>query len=450
MIGSKKMLVALERQVFEAIRNNNIEGMIEILGLGFDVNVQDYFGRTPIFLAALYNNLLMVEKLAELGADLEIKSDLGDTVLSKMVSKDNPYKKIPKEEQLAIIKVLINWGAKLTTSIRGALPIHIAIQVRCGLDIVKALLAEDTINKKDIFGYASLHLAVLSNQINIVELLIKHNDVNINIQHSTTGDTPLILAARYNLRDIIVLLVIHRAKQDLQNKYGQELCNFVSQEDIMSFSQTTTTPPLKYIECQNKSITQSGLKDSSHNQHQILENRPDESIRSILSDLSSMYNKQLNHNLPGPNTSKASQSRMLSPIPNVVSPFRSSISRASESILDVGSSNSDVSETSKHSTSAILGSPKSSFSGSFTNKFQGALNIDSPRSIISEISQYENISSSGSSISEASRRRNISPPISTTSESTRSSIDSFSPSGSYAVDSKRKKFNHIFLCNSLH
>ncbi|XGA08344.1 MAG: ankyrin repeat domain-containing protein [Wolbachia endosymbiont of Xenopsylla cheopis] len=509
MIGSKKMLAALERQVFEAIRNNNIEGMIEILGLGFDINVQDYFGRTPIFLAALYNNLLMIEKLAELGADLEIKSNLGDTVLSKMVSKDNPYKKIPKEEQLAIIKVLINWGAKPTTNIHGVLPIHIAIQVRCSLDIVKELLTEDTVNKKDIFGYAPLHLAVLSNQINIIELLIKHKGVNIDTQRSTTRDTPLILAARYELIEITQLLLIHNANPNLKNLYGQTFFGFAVSKEIRSLPSVIKV--FKQAKSENRENLHPSLSsDHACSKYKMLENKL--SATSYLCNLASRHNKFLGSKpslstifqsniiyANSPQSSipsvSSSESGMLTPESGIlsvsslesntsnvnspessvssVSSFESSISEISQfEILGIDSPksdisevsqlrrlsprsnattlfSSDVSEESEHSTSAILGSPKSSLSESFTNQFQGALDIDSSsRSTISEISQSESISSPGSGISTASRLRNISPPTSSTSESTRSSIDSFSPSGSHAVDSKKRKLNHIFSYNN--
>ncbi|GHM58434.1 MAG: hypothetical protein sL5_05570 [Candidatus Mesenet longicola] len=463
MIGSKKTLAILERQIFEAVRDNNIERVIAILGLGININIKDYLGRTAIFLAALYNNLLMVEKLAELGADLEIKSNLGDTVLSKMVSKDNLYNKIPKEEQLAIIKVLINWGAKPTTNIHGALPIHIAIQVRCSLDIVKELLTEDTINEKDIFGYAPLHLAVLSNQINIIELLIKHNRVNVNIQRSTTRDTPLILAARYELIEITQLLLIHNANPNLKNLYGQTFFGFAVSKEMKSLPSVIKALSSKRMEPENKENLHSS--SSSHHacaKYKILENKLP--ATSYLCNLASRYNKFLGSK---PSLSTIFQSKVIyanspqSSISSINSPG-SSISEASQfRMLDVSSS------ASEHSTSAILGSPKSSLSESFTNQFQGALDIDSSsRSTISEISQSESISSPGSGISTASRLRNISPPISSISttsrrrntspptssisESTRSSIDSFSPSGSHAVDSKKRKLNHIFSYNNTH
>ncbi|WP_339048690.1 ankyrin repeat domain-containing protein [Candidatus Mesenet endosymbiont of Phosphuga atrata] len=401
MIGSEETLETLNRILFGLVRSNSIEKTITILGLGLDINTQDDHGQTPIFLAALYNHLSMVEKLAELGADLETKDKLGDTILSKIVSKNNPYKKVSKEEQLAMVKLLIKQGAKLTTRSHNALPIHRAIQARCSLDIIKALLTEDTVNQKDYAGLAPLHLAVLKGRRDIVKLLIEYKYVDINIREDTNEDTPLIMAARDKWQDVVMLLLAHKADLNLKNKYGEWFFDFASQ-DVLSFLFTNVS---MLMESRNELDEHLPNHDPYNNhlqvKYQVLKGESRTApLIPILSDLGPTYDKQLYHDLSVPSTSK-----MLQP-----------------SILD-------------------LDSLRSSLSGSFTNQFQEALNIDSSsRSTISEISQYEDISSPGSSISAASRRRNISPPRSITSESTRSSIDSFSPSGSYAVDSKRRRF----------
>lgn len=496
MIGSKKTLETLKRQIFEAIRSNNIGGVIEILGLEVNINTQDDFGRTPIFLAALYNNLPIVEKLAELGADLEVKSNLGDTVLSKVISKDNPYKKILKREQLAMVRTLIKWGAKPTTSIRGSLPIHIAIQVKCSLDVVKALLTEDTVNKKDIFGYAALHIAVLSNQVNIVELLIKHKSININIQHSTTRDTPLILSARYELIEVAQLLLIHNANPNLKNLYGQTFFGFAVSKEMKSLPAIIKSLSSKWAESENR---ENLPKPSFSNDHiyakcKMSENKlPEVSYRSILANLASRHNKLLSFkpslptmpqpsmicaNSPEPGTPSISSpesgvlsvSSLESSTSDANSPKSStpSVSSSGSSIseisrfemLDINSHgfslseasksrrleiNTPESETSRHSTSAILGSPKSTLSE--------VSQYENTSSSWSSVSECQNISSPGSGISEASQYRNISPPMSFTVSSRRRrrlSTGSTTSSESYVTSAKSRRYENASSYSSIH
>ncbi|GHM58009.1 MAG: hypothetical protein sL5_01800 [Candidatus Mesenet longicola] len=446
MIGSEETLETLSRILFGLVRSNYIERAITVLGFGFDINTQDDRGQTPIFLAALHNNLLIVEKLAEFGANLETKDKLGDTILSKIISKQNPYKKVSKDEQLDMVKLLIKQGAKLTTRSHYALPIHRAIQARCSLDIIKTLLTEETINEKNCLGRTPLHLAVLTQRADITGLLINYN-ADINAQDGKKN-TPLMLAAikdgekntsstltaSKGYVNIAILLIVNHADPNLKNVHGQTFFDLASSEEMKSLALDVMRPLSTDTEFENKSIAQpSPSNNHSPVKHQVLKNKP-QSTRSILADLKSIHNILPHPDLLIPSVYAISQSRMLD-----VSP-----------------------PASEHSTSAILGSQKSSLSGSFTNQFQGALNIDSSsRSTISEISQsediispgysisgisqYEYTSSPGSGISAASRRRNISPPISSISESTRSSIDSFSPSGSYAVDTKRRKLSYTLL-----
>ncbi|XGA08850.1 MAG: ankyrin repeat domain-containing protein [Wolbachia endosymbiont of Xenopsylla cheopis] len=417
MIGSEETLETLSRILFGLVRNNSIEKTITILDLGFDINTQDDCGQTPIFLAALYNNSLMVEKLAEFGADLEIKDNAGDTILSKIISKQNPYKKVSKDEQLAMVKLLIKQGAKLTTRSHNALPIHRAIQARCSLDIINILLTKETINEKNCPGRTPLHLAVLTRRADIAELLIKHG-ADINAQENSKHNTPLMLAAEKDYIDIAIPLLANDADPNLKNIDGQTFFDLANSEEMKSLALDVMRPLSTDTEFANKLIAQpSPSNNHSPVKRQVLKNKP-QSTRSILSDLKSIHNMLPHPDLLIPSVYAISQSRMLD-----VSP-----------------------PASEHSTSAILGSPKSSLSESFTNQFQGALDIDSSsRSTISEISQSESISSPGSGISAASLRRNTSSPGSSISESTGSSIDSFSPSGSHAVDSKRRRFSYTLL-----
>ncbi|WP_339047108.1 ankyrin repeat domain-containing protein [Candidatus Mesenet endosymbiont of Phosphuga atrata] len=436
MIGSKEALAVLERQIFEAIRNNNIEGMIEILGLGLDINVQDYLGQTPIFLAALRNNLPMVERLAELGADLEVRDKLGDTVLSKVLSRRYPkdVRNISKEKQLSIVKFLIASGAKLTTHVCGSLPIHIAIKERCSLNIIGTLLTSDNINEKDICRRTPLYLALLSGRVDVVKFLLQHEqiDVNSSIEAGHGEDSPLILAAKKQCVEIVVLLLFCGAIPsteffELRIKGPMQLL-IQSIKIMLSQSLYPINPYHKYLFALYKEgnwgkiafkptlfvnsvskLRSSERETPKEDQRRILNATTNRSVISRLYRTSSASS-------PGPEIYKELHRRML----DTATP-RSVISEPPRpcSIISVSTSSPRPSTPEELFTSEEL-------SVSLSEAIE---NIEVTRSSISETSQSTTLdtSSARSSFSEYSG----------------SSVSSFSPSGSYTVDTKRRKSDYI-------
>ncbi|WP_339045559.1 ankyrin repeat domain-containing protein [Candidatus Mesenet endosymbiont of Agriotes lineatus] len=376
MIGSQEKFEMLTRRLLEAVHDGDIKKLIRILDLGMNINAQDKLGRTPIFLAALYNNLPMVEKLAKLGADLETKDKLKETILSTIVSKQNPYKKMSKDEQLDMVKLLIKQGAKLTTYSHYSLPIHRAIQAQCNLDIIKALLTKEIINDKNCPGRAPLHLAVLARRADIVGLLIKCN-TDIDVQEDAQN-TPLMLAASKGYVDIAILLLVNGADPNIKNLHGETFFNLTSSEELKSFALNVMHPLSTDMESDNKAIVQlCPPNNHSSVNHQILENKL-QSSRPILSDLKSIHNILPNPDLLTPSVYTIPLSRRLG-----VSSPKSSIFRTSQHSMSatLGSSSSSLSGTSRYSTLATgLPSPSSSLSGSFTNQFKRVLNADSSSS----------------------------------------------------------------------
>ena len=62
----------------------------DLLDQGADVDAQDYYGLTPLFIASSYGHAPIVKKLLERGADFRIKTPAGRTPLSVAILRDYP------------------------------------------------------------------------------------------------------------------------------------------------------------------------------------------------------------------------------------------------------------------------------------------------------------------------------------------------------------------------
>ncbi|XGA08849.1 MAG: ankyrin repeat domain-containing protein [Wolbachia endosymbiont of Xenopsylla cheopis] len=440
MIGLEKKLTALEKQVFEAVRDNNIEGVTEILGLGVSINTQDDFGRTPILLATLYDHLSMMARLVELGADLEIKDNLGDTVLSKMLSRryQKGMRNISKEEQLFTIKFLVASGAKLTTYTCGSLPIHIAIKERRCLNVIRILLTEDNINEQDSCKHTPLYSAISSGRIDVVKFLLqcKKIDVNINIGEGCEEDTPLILAAKKQYVEVVVLLLFCGAipsQTFLKLKTSVRMQILIQNiNSILSQGACLFNPYHKYLLAL--------YKEYQKNKRFTISFKPTLLV-SKLHSCEPQASEQYKILSATTNRSVISDQYRVS---SVSSPGLGMYEELRHRMLDTATPRSVISEpprpfsvSSITSIGLLLGeqyvNPAETTTFGVSQQFS-ELDVDSSDSSISEVSTYlrSSVSSHRSSISE----------VSTCSGS---SISSFSPSGSYAVDSKRKRFSYTPL-----
>ena len=85
-----------------ACEKGNEEIIIFLLSLGCNINCQDKFGRTPLFICILFNQIKIIKKLIQRGADVNIKDyneKLSSIEKSQKVSNDD-IKKIFVEKNL--------------------------------------------------------------------------------------------------------------------------------------------------------------------------------------------------------------------------------------------------------------------------------------------------------------------------------------------------------------
>ena len=85
----------------EAILNDNIDEMEEILKQGMPVNIQDNLGWTALHEAVVEQDFYMVKFLLDHGANPNIKENHGETALHKAA----------KNAFISILQLLLNHGA---------------------------------------------------------------------------------------------------------------------------------------------------------------------------------------------------------------------------------------------------------------------------------------------------------------------------------------------------
>lgn len=80
---------------FSSVANNDLNTVNQILERGFDVNLQDRYGRTPLIIASKNGYLEIVKALINEGADLNIADQSGATALA--AAEANNHNKVVQE-----------------------------------------------------------------------------------------------------------------------------------------------------------------------------------------------------------------------------------------------------------------------------------------------------------------------------------------------------------------
>ena len=240
----------LNKRLYDAVSDNRISKIEQLLKQGADVNVKDKDGWTPLQWAALKGNIDIGKCLIENGADVNIKDNLGRT----------PLYRASRWNQIGVAKLLIENGADVNAKDKdGWTPLHLAA-VLDRIDIVKVLIengADPFINNKDgetaldlckykaireqlkkymedyesileeikkekeysVFGEPLLD-AVFNSDLIGVKKCVFSGKYNIDVQDDK-GYTPLMYAIMDHNFNIVEFLVNHGADINLCNFKGQ-------------------------------------------------------------------------------------------------------------------------------------------------------------------------------------------------------------------------------------
>jgi len=187
----------IDIKLLEAVQENEIEKVKDLIGKGASVNTRTEFGETPLHLA---QSKEMAELLLSKGADIH--------------AKDNefwmtPLFNAPKE----IFKLLISKGADVNArSKKGLTPLAWSAYGD-DLDRIKLLISKGAdVNAVDEYLKTPLHIASNWNKIEIAKLLISKG-ANVNAR-DRSGWTPLHWASFEGGPEVVELLITKGAEKN--------------------------------------------------------------------------------------------------------------------------------------------------------------------------------------------------------------------------------------------
>jgi ankyrin repeat protein len=174
-------------------RTNNNDIIIELLNNGADINIHCGINNiTPLIAAIETNNTEISLRLIREGANINIRVGVNNTTpLIAAIEIDNTE----------IIETLLHYadlnmfGNNITNT-----PLGVAIKKR-NLNIIPFLF------DNSVHNYSKLLIAVMLNDINLVNEMINEDNANINTLKGPKNTTPLLTAINNNNSDIVRLLL---------------------------------------------------------------------------------------------------------------------------------------------------------------------------------------------------------------------------------------------------
>ncbi|KAL0944581.1 uncharacterized protein CTRU02_202468 [Colletotrichum truncatum] len=173
----------------------------DLVSLGFDKDIPDFRGETPIHSAAKAGANRTLSCFLEMGALLNTTTMDGDTPLTAAAFHLNP----------SGVDALLRAGVEATQAGKyQETALHYAAE--CGLaDMVVNLLSHGAdVNarcspKRGLFGQTPLHYAARCNMAEVVEILIKH-EAGMDIE-TTKGDNAFMMACGFGNIEVVKVLL---------------------------------------------------------------------------------------------------------------------------------------------------------------------------------------------------------------------------------------------------
>ena len=190
---------------------------------GVNINVLDNEGNTALHYAAKAGYCDMILLLYYLGININLQNKHGNTALHVAV----------KECQLKSIETLLTLDHPIDRSIKNNNKYTAKMLIPLSESQTQMVkLANVFLNKKNICSSSRLHLAVINNNIDEVEKLLRCG-ASVNIQDKF-GNTPLHYAAQNNFTEIFKLLYSTITENSIQtNNYGDTVLHFAAQNNSL-------------------------------------------------------------------------------------------------------------------------------------------------------------------------------------------------------------------------
>jgi ankyrin repeat protein len=225
-----------EEQLFNAVENDDVGEVKQLLAAGANPNIADQYGRTPLYYAAVSGNKEIVKILLDYHADPNRADNDGRTPLHDAAGRSGN-----KE----IVQILLDYGADPNSADKyGTTPLLLAAEYG-HKEIVQILLdyGADP-NRADKCGVTPLHTAAEFGRKEIVQVLLGAKaDPNRVINKYNTippifavnGTTPLYNAALGGYKEIIKILLAAGANPTIKDKEEDKTPADVAKPEIKKY-----------------------------------------------------------------------------------------------------------------------------------------------------------------------------------------------------------------------
>lgn len=200
-----------------------VERLIE---LGANVNDKNDRGWTPLILASNSGHLNLIPLLVECGADINAVDNNGQCAAMYAVYRNN----------IDMVKLILKHGGDINMPNRCESN-NLMIAIRYGnMDMVKYLTEETdmSLSTVDVYGYDILLIAAKYGQADILDYILKnmlHMDINIKNIYS---HTPLILAAYSGYYNCVKTLLKYGADVNIVDDIGNNALAYTSDSGILN------------------------------------------------------------------------------------------------------------------------------------------------------------------------------------------------------------------------
>jgi Notch-like protein len=201
--------------------------------LGVGVDVRGPGGLTPLMVASAFDSQTLFCQQSMINGN-HYPASPSALLMENNCSSDGQVNS-PAPTQSDIIQELINSGAShvMQAELTGETPLHMAARYSRA-DAAKRLLeAGANPNTEDLKGRTPLHAAIAADARGVFEILLRHRATNLNAQDEL-GFTPLILAVKNSVEDMIEELIRAEANLDIQDAKGKTALHWAASVNNVS------------------------------------------------------------------------------------------------------------------------------------------------------------------------------------------------------------------------
>ena len=214
------------QDIFTYIRNDDIKSVKNYIDSGYDLNIKNYNGYSPLIYACDFylTKIEIVKLLLNYDVDVNKQDNFGRTALIYLSINNNTE----------IAKLLLNAGADIDKQDNfGYTPLMYAAK-NDNVEFIKLLINFGVdLNKQNNTGYTALIIAIDNNSNESIKILL---DAGADIdKQNNRGFTALIKAASKNNREIVELLLDYHADEFILNDYNFSFYDYLNDKNEKYF-----------------------------------------------------------------------------------------------------------------------------------------------------------------------------------------------------------------------